>query len=188
MTMSAFAGNITVDENSLPSEVLAKLKAQQKVEQVTESLTTGKEWAEMGRAIGIATREGLSAVSDETAKFADTTPGRFTMAIIAWKVAGEDFKAFVRSVVVGIPFLIFWLSLYMWWLHKVYCQRKLKRVIYVGEGKERKKEIQVEYLPALSLEYPDKKNGWDDNAWIPVVVPHILFVIVAFIIIGWLVF
>ncbi len=186
LVASAFSQNITVKESDLPSEVLTKLKAQQKVEQVTQTLSAGKDWAEMGKAIGIATREGLSAVSDETAKFADTTPGRFTMAMIAWKVAGEDLKHFVRGVIVGIPFLIFWLSLYVWWLRKIYCQRKIKKVAFVGKDEERKEEVTFEYLRPLSLEYP---NTWPSGeAWVPTVLPNIFFIGVAFIIVGWMIF
>ncbi len=185
---SASAQQITVNERDLPPEVLAKLKSQQKVEQVTQTLSTGKEWAEIGRAIGIATREGLSAVSDETAKFAETTPGKFTMALIAWKVAGADLKKFVSGVIVGIPFLIFWLCLYVWWLRKVYGQRKMRKIIEPTDAGG-KREVTIEYLPPLSIVFSKStdEGGWGDNAWVPVIIPNILFIAVSFIITGWLV-
>lgn len=89
------------------------------------------EWVEVGRNVGVAMREGLSALTDEANKFADTDAGRFTMAVIAWKVAGKDAKELTtalidRSVklVVGVPALITLVIIYLWIMRKSFiCHR-----------------------------------------------------------------
>lgn len=139
-------GSLTFDDEMLSPELSAKLQAAQKIAQVTTTLQAGRDWAEIGRAIGIATREGLSAVTDETAKFAKTTPGQFTMVMIAWKIMGPDIMSFIRSMkgyIVGIPLLMFWLGFFAWWMRRVYGYHKVKRVV---DGK-----TVVEEMPPLSV-------------------------------------
>lgn len=151
-------GLLTFDDSVLSEGLRSKLQASQKIAEVTEQLKVGRDWAEMGRAIGIATREGLSAVTTETAKFADTTPGRFTMVMIAWKVMGADFLASVKGYLIGVPLLIFWCSLFVWWLRRVYGIHKVTRLV---DGKK-----VVEEMPPLSVQWAEawaKNPGAKDN-------------------------
>jgi hypothetical protein len=66
-------------------------------------------WVGLGKEVGEAINSSLSAVTDNTAKFADTKVGKFTMFIIAWKVLAQDFMGvlwafFLASI--GFPTLI----------------------------------------------------------------------------------
>jgi hypothetical protein len=99
----------------------------------------------MGRAIGIATREGLAAVTTETAKFAETTPGKFTMFMIAWKVAGTDFLRAIKGYLIGVPLLIVWISIFYWWLKRVY-HGYAKKVAVEKDGKQASEYTWVEPL------------------------------------------
>lgn len=131
---------LSFDDSMLPADLRSRLSAQQKIGEVTEQLRAGKEWAEMGQAIGIATRGALSAVTDETARFAETTPGRFTMLMVAWKVMGPDFIRTVKGVLIGAPLLAVWIALFVWWLRKVYGWRKRK--IVDAEGKKTYEQVE----------------------------------------------
>src|SRR6202008_4837495 len=124
--------SLSFDDSYLPPDLQARLAAQQKIGEVTEQLKVGRDWAEMGQAIGIATRGALSAVTDETARFAATTPGKFTMYMVAWKVMGSDFVKTAKVIIVGVPLLCSWMVFFAWWLRKVYGWRRRK---VVTEGK-----------------------------------------------------
>lgn len=66
-------------------------------------------WVGLGKEVGEAINSSLSAVTDNTAKFADTQVGKFTMFIIAWKVLGNDFMGVVWAfflALLGFPTLI----------------------------------------------------------------------------------
>ncbi|MBC7836505.1 hypothetical protein H7X87_01880 [Acetobacteraceae bacterium] len=138
--------SFTIDDSALPATLRTTLQAQKKIQEVTDTLQVGRDWADMGRAIGIATREGLSAVTEETAKFAETTPGKFTMLMIAWKVMGTDFTSFLLSFVVGIPTLIAWFFVFWWWLRRVYGTRQIR--VVDTEGK-----VTYQVVPPLSVQW-----------------------------------
>lgn len=53
------------------------------------------EWAGRGKEVGEAINSSLAAVTENTAKFADTKVGKFTMFIIAWKVLSDDLVGIV---------------------------------------------------------------------------------------------
>lgn len=148
----AARGSFDVDDSVLPNDLRQRLDAARKLSEVTSNLQVGRDWAEMGRAIGIATREGLNAVTTETAKFAETTPGKFTMFMIAWKVAGADFLKAVKGYLIGVPLLIAWACLFYWWLKRVYHGYQ-KKITTVAEGKTTSSYVWTE--PLLS----QRKDG-----------------------------
>ena len=82
----------------------------EQVQEAVKVLPKANEWAGIGKEVGIAVNEGLSAVTDQAQKFSETRPGKLTMVIIAWKVIGKDFT----GLVLGIPMLILWTCLLIW--------------------------------------------------------------------------
>lgn len=90
------------------------------------------EWVDVGRNVGTAIGSGLKAVAhdlkDETFgkgvslvdgldKVSHTDAGRFTMAVIAWKVAGADAMQLLHrltGVVVGVPLAIVFFCIAIW--------------------------------------------------------------------------
>ena len=89
-------GLITVRRSSLPASVIQQVEMQQKIE------TMGK-WVGLGKEIGTAVKEGLSALTEETDKFSKTGVGKFTMFMIAFKIMGY---AVIQLCVGIILFLI----------------------------------------------------------------------------------
>jgi len=97
------AQTVTVDLDNLPPEVKEQVNAQIIDDAVTKKFETYGKWAGMGKEIGIATREGLSAVKDVTLEVAETDLGKTVIWLIIWKVAGIDF---IR-ILIGLMILIF---------------------------------------------------------------------------------
>lgn len=89
-------GTITVPRSSLTKEQLAKLEA-------------SSNWAGLGAEIGAAVNSSLKAVTEQTAKFADTKVGKITMFVVVWKVIGKEILGifFALSILfIGFPILI----------------------------------------------------------------------------------
>lgn len=97
------------------------LKAQTKSSALTtlENLTPERvnKYAEMGKGLGVAINEGLSAVTKNVEQFSQTSAGKWIMVLVTWKVMGEDAVGLVRQSVrflvgisllaVGVPFFIY---------------------------------------------------------------------------------
>lgn len=75
-----------------------------------------EKWLDIGREIGIATREGLDAVVDDANKFGSTKVGTFVMVMIAWKIVGHD----ILGVLLGIPLLIGGVCLWLWIMRRLF--------------------------------------------------------------------
>lgn len=101
---------MVVNVDDLTPDQLTKINARNKVEQVTGQIETYSKYAGMGKEIGVAVSEGLTAVKDVTLEFADSDVGKLTMALIVWKVVGEDIKGFV----LGIPLWLLVASIIIW--------------------------------------------------------------------------
>ena len=83
--------------------------------------TRVSKWTEIGKGIGAATKEGLSAVTEETNKFANTKVGLFTMIMIAYKIIGKD----LIQLIIGAPLLITITVLFIWIVRRNYIVRKI---------------------------------------------------------------
>jgi hypothetical protein len=86
------------------------------------------EWVDFGKNVGTAMDAGLSALTDHAEKFSKTDAGRFTMAIIAWKVAGRDAVELTNraiKVVFGVPVLIGWNCLAIWFFRRMFLPRRV---------------------------------------------------------------
>jgi hypothetical protein len=139
-------GTLTFDDGLLPQDVRTRLDAAQKVQTVTTTLQQTRDWAEMGNAVGIATRGALSAITDETEKFAKTTPGLFLMAIVAWKVAGADFLATIKGYLIGVPLLIFWIWFFARWFNRIYFEHWVTTYVANADGTQVKTKVEVQPL------------------------------------------
>lgn len=74
-----------------------------------------------------------------------TDAGRFTMGVIAWKVAGQDALVLLRrftGAAIGVPMLAVMLGIYIWVVRRFFILRMVKMEETVtGEGKEKVKTI-----------------------------------------------
>ena len=114
---------IVVNTSDLTPDQLAKVQARNEIAKVTDKLETYSKYAGMGKEVGIAVSEGLGAVKDVTLEFADSNVGKLTMALIVWKVIGDDIKGFVF----GIPLWLL-LSSALIWSYRRTCLRTKKLI------------------------------------------------------------
>lgn len=125
---------IVVKKSDLPTTLVKKLEVEQ-------NLINAGKWAGMGKEIGVAVREGLGALNDETNKFANTRVGIFVMFIIAFKVLGYP----IIQLLIGLSLLIIGTIVFIFFFFKSCVHRK----ILLKETIEDKKKIKEfgEYKP-----------------------------------------
>jgi hypothetical protein len=103
-------GKVMVDEKDLTPEQLAKVKTKQTME-------TTSEYVKWGHEIGVAANETLTALTDNTAKFAKTDVGKWAMFLVTWKIMAKEVLAAGNKVIgylIGIPFFIIGLLTCLW--------------------------------------------------------------------------
>lgn len=123
---------VLVDINQLPPELRAKLDQQ-------GAYSTISEWAGLGKEVGEAFNGGLSALRENVVEFGDTRVGNFTMAIIAWKVAGKDVIDLIKGPLFGFPAWILSTCVLIW----SYRRMCLSRTVLVENSKSTGKKWQV---------------------------------------------
>jgi len=85
------SGVISIDTAGMPANVKAAINAKMQTDAVTQKIETYGKWAGMGREIGVAAKEGLTAVKDFAVDVSETNVGKTVIFLIIWKVAGIDF-------------------------------------------------------------------------------------------------
>jgi len=85
-------GYVLVPKSMLSQAQVEALETKQELENLGE-------YAGLGKEIGEAINYALEAVTENAQKFSETDPGRLTMYLVFWKVAGEDLMGYV----IGIP-------------------------------------------------------------------------------------
>lgn len=143
-----------VPADQLTPGQIAQLEVGEKLEVVQ---AVGK-YAGVGREIGEGVSGALGALNDEAQKFGDTQVGHFTMAMIAWKIMGDDVMVVAQDLVgsfVGVPFLFFGYIAVLW----SYRKRCIPHTVCTEKGAgffgERK----------YTLVEPGTGSGWDPAGW-----------------------
>lgn len=103
---------ITVPVDDLTVDQLAKIEAEKQLAMMEDKLETYGKWVGVGGEIGTAINDGLGAVVTSAEEFGKTEVGFFTMALIAWKVAGKDLVRIGFGFVLFVVFTI--MMIYMW--------------------------------------------------------------------------
>lgn len=93
---------VTIDLNKLPPDVQAAIKSQQEMDAVTQKIETYGKWAGMGKEVGVAVKDGLTAVKDVALDIADSKVGHTVIWLIVWKVAGKDFAQIGIGLLIAI--------------------------------------------------------------------------------------
>ncbi|KKR04455.1 MAG: hypothetical protein UT30_C0007G0011 [Candidatus Uhrbacteria bacterium GW2011_GWF2_39_13] len=156
MVMAQEQGGVTyvVPASQLTEGQIAQIKAG---EALTNLEQAGK-YAGIGKEIGEGVSGALGAVNTEVAKFADTDVGQFTMAMIAWKIMGDDMIVVVKKLmgaIVGVPFF-FLTSLTLLWSYRRLCFPR-RVMTKRGGGFFGEKEY--------TLIEPNPKGNWDVDDW-----------------------
>lgn len=122
---------VVMKKSDLTADQLAKVQR----DQTMETLGTYKEYAEMGRGIGLAVGESLKAVKDVAVDFSRTEVGKFTLFLIAWKVMAKDVIDMgdkVMGYFLGVP-LFFIGGVVLLWSYRRQC---LPRRVLIEKTKD----------------------------------------------------
>ncbi|MEK7135453.1 MAG: hypothetical protein AAB780_01985, partial [Patescibacteria group bacterium] len=129
---------VVVRKSDLTAEQVAKLQQQQ----VKETLGAYREYAEMGRGVGLAVGESLKAVKDVAVDLSQTDVGKVTMFLIAWKVMAKDVIGMgdmLFGYIVGIPLLFVGGLVWLW----SYNRQCVPRRVLVEKTKEGNQKWEV---------------------------------------------
>lgn len=91
---------VTVDLAKLPPDVQQAIQNQKEMDAVTQKIETYGKWAGMGKEVGIAVKDGLTAVKDVTLEIADSKLGHTVIWLVVWKVAGIDFVRIAIGLII----------------------------------------------------------------------------------------
>lgn len=160
------AQNRPVEMVSVPASMLTdQQKAQVEAQVVQERVRTYGSWVGVGKEVGEAVNSSLAAITDQTARFADTKAGKFTMFIVVWKVLGED----IVGIVFGFLFLLFGVPVLIWSYHR-WTKPYVSRIDYEADGKTVKSKVfEVRYHA-------------HDAAFFHAVIAGFLLIIVCFVV------
>lgn len=109
------------------SELTEQQKSQLQGRQITSDVHS---WTGVGHEVGVAMKEGLSALNDEVNKFSESPAGKFTMFIIAYKVLGQD----LMRVTIITPI---WIAGFIYFMFIFYRNCVTHRMVSTKEGKKK---------------------------------------------------
>ena len=125
MTASASTTNaedtIMVRKSDLPPQVLKDLEDRQALALMSQRIETYGKWVGIGKEVGSAVNDSLSAITTQADNFAKTGVGKFTMVIVAYKVLGKD----LVGMTIGIPLLVVWISIFIYFWRRLYVPHKI---------------------------------------------------------------
>lgn len=117
---------VTVPASMLSSNQITQLQAQS----LEGRLRTYGRFAGMGEEIGKAVNGTLAALNDNTAKFAETKVGKVAIALVVWKVIGED----IRSLFAGILIALIGYPILIWSFYRT--RNPIDEILYNEKGKK----------------------------------------------------
>jgi hypothetical protein len=100
-----------------------------------------------GKEIGIAVRDGLTAIKDVTLELSKTDVGKVTMYLIVWKVAGKD----IIRLSLGI--ILIFISIIL--VTKSYFRTFRRRILIKNAGLFKEKEYKILTEDDSFWEYPN---------------------------------
>lgn len=152
---------IWVRESDIPPSALINLQRDSKIQRVEDKLEEVSQYVGIGKEIGSAVDTSLGALAYHIDRISKTNVGKFTMAMVAWKIIGEDAIGYL----VGIVVLILFLGIWVWSWRKNFYRRKIPtRVKSLTWGERwyrpwRKYEV-------LEYKYFEKDSGsWGSGFW-----------------------
>jgi hypothetical protein len=127
MTMSAWAGSVTIDTSGLTPAQIEEIKAKsaamrtEATNPATISATVRGEaaaWADLGANIGTAMVGAARQIGIAANEFSQTGLGKIVTVLIVYKIAGND----LLGVVIGSLILITaWVTGLYLWFGKIFC-------------------------------------------------------------------
>lgn len=112
---------IMVRRSDLPPQVLKDLEERQALASMSQRIEAYGKWVGIGKEVGSAVNDSLSAITTQADNFAKTGVGKFTMFIVAYKVLGKD----LVGMTIGIPLLGVWITLFVCFWRRLYVPHKV---------------------------------------------------------------
>ena len=105
---------VSMPESLLTSQQKLLLKTEQATATVKAYTENAKEVGSLGREVGIAMREGFTALSDGVNNFGKTDAGKYVAFVIAWKFMATDIinileKFGLQIIIMSIAVLFFFI-------------------------------------------------------------------------------
>ena len=100
------------DIAKLDASTRSQIVAIQTEKQIAGTIQATGKWVGLGKEIGAAVNESLTAITTTAANFAETDLGRFTMFLVAYKIIGKDIIRIGFGVVWAIFISLMALYLY----------------------------------------------------------------------------
>lgn len=126
---------VSIPESKLTEQQRAELQK----ENATAMLGTAHGWVGIGKEVGEAVNSSLSAVTVQADNFSKTGVGKLTVALVVWKVIGDQ----AVHLLGGMIELLVFVPIFLWSYRKSCMSR---RVLVASEGLFKKKTWQyIEY-------------------------------------------
>jgi len=119
------------DLEKLDPAVKSQIESLTAQKQISDNLENVSKWAGLGREIGLTVKESLEAVVDVSDKFSKTNVGKFTLALVFYKIAGRD----VLQLFVGLLWIMIILIVSYRLYHNNCDRRVLVEKKWDSEGK-----------------------------------------------------
>jgi len=132
IAISSQAKIVTVDDSLLTDNQKTELTVKNNVEMVSKYTGLGKE-------IGVAVNDGLSAITTQANNFANTKVGTWTMWIITYKIIGRD----LLKLIIGIPLFFIILFVLLYQFRQGFYPKKLRMKGSIVDGWLGKAEYEV---------------------------------------------
>jgi len=153
---------IWVREADIPPSALINLQRDSKIQRVEDKLEEVSQYVGIGKEIGSAVDTSLGALAYHIDKVSKTSVGKFTMAMVAWKIVGEDAIGYL----VGIVILTLFLSIWVWSWYKNFYRRKIPTKVKSLTWSDRWYRPWKRY-EILEYEYFEKDSGsWGSGYWL----------------------
>ncbi|MFC1756538.1 hypothetical protein ACFLZC_00030 [Patescibacteria group bacterium] len=172
VAVPSFAQNQTIDEkvtvrlSDLPPDMVAKIKA----EQTLQNIQAYGEYAKWGQEVGVAVNETLKAITVHSENLSETNVGKFAMFLIAWRILAKDAFGIGQDLMgflVAIPFLFLGSSINVYFFRRKCIARK----VLVKKTKKTKDSPATKEYEVLK---PDKASDW---AW-GILLAEIILIVV----------
>lgn len=138
-SMSLFSQVTLTPEDlaKLDPAVRSQIQSLTAQKEITNNIENVSRWAGLGKEIGLTVKESLEAVVDVSDKFSKTNVGKFTLALVFYKIAGKD----VLQLFIGLMWLIIILIV----SYKLYYNNCDRRVLVEKKWSPEGKEWELSY-------------------------------------------
>lgn len=107
---------VVVKKSDLTPEQLAKVQQQNADASIDERIQRYGKWVGLGKEVGIAVNSSLGAITDQADHFSKTGVGKLTIALVVWKVLGDQAVHIMAGTVELLVFLPLWI-----WSYRKFC-------------------------------------------------------------------